>query len=76
MLDMSDTVSSFFSTLFFYLSITWAYLENQVKIASLGGIQVIISAMKAQNGHKETQEQGCRALGNLALSSGMRRCRL
>ena len=37
-----------------------------MKIASLGGIEVIVSAMKRHSGHDGIQEKGSRALGNLA----------
>ncbi len=52
------------------LLIMLTFLENQVKIASLGGIEVIISAMKLHGDHKEIQEIGCKALCNL-LNSGL-----
>ncbi len=47
------------------------FVENDMKIASLGGIEVIISAMKRHSGHEEIQHYGCRALNNLALDSGL-----
>ncbi len=48
-----------------------AHLENQVKIASFGGIEVIISAMKKYSDHKEIQDSGYLALCRLASSSGV-----
>ena len=42
-----------------------------MKITSLGGIEVIISAMKRYSGHEEVQENGCRALVYLASNSGL-----
>jgi hypothetical protein len=53
-----------------------ASLENQVKIASLGGIEVIISAMKLHGDHKDIQLCGCRALAYLAVNSGWYRSRV
>ena len=46
-------------------------LENQVKIASLGGIEVIVSAMKLHGDHKDIQLCGSRALAYLAVNSGL-----
>ena len=40
-------------------------------IASLGGIEVIISAMNRHSGHEGVQENGCGALVNLASNSGL-----
>ncbi len=48
----------------------YTYLENKVKIASLGGIEVIVSAMKTHSGHEGVQQQGCGALLNLAAHIG------
>ncbi len=48
-----------------------ASLENQVKIASLGGIEVIISAMKRYSGHEEIQKYGGRILANFTFHSGL-----
>ncbi len=42
-----------------------------MKIASLGGIEVIVSAMKRHSGHEGIQENGCKALNNLAVNSGL-----
>ena len=42
-----------------------------MKITSLGGIEVIISAMKGHSGHEDIQENGCRALVYLASNSGL-----
>ena len=40
-------------------------------MTSLGGIEVIISAMKRHSGHEEIQENGCLSLCNLAVNSGL-----
>ncbi len=36
--------------------------ENKVKIVRAGGIEVLLSAMRAHEGHEGVQEAGCRAL--------------
>ncbi len=46
-------------------------LENEVKVASLGGIEAIVSAMTRHSGHEGIQQQGCAALVNLAFHSGL-----
>ena len=48
----------------------YTYLENQEKIASLGGIEAIVSAMKTQSGHEEIQVLGCLARCSLAANTG------
>ena len=48
-----------------------SYVENQVKIASLGGIEAIVSAMKTHSGHEGVQEKGCMALVNLSANAGV-----
>ena len=47
--------------------------DNRVKIASLGGIEVTLTAMKEHTAQEEIQGNGCRALGNLALNGRKRR---
>ena len=42
--------------------------ENRVKIASLGGIEVILTAMKEHKSHEKIQECGCCALCNLTAN--------
>ncbi len=42
-----------------------------MKVASLGGIEVIVSAMKRHSGHEGVQVHGCTALANLAHNSGL-----
>ena len=36
-----------------------------MKVAEAGGIDVVVSAMKRNEGHAGVQEAGCRALQNL-----------
>ncbi len=43
-------------------------IANQVKIASLRGIEAIIKAMSTHNDHSGVQEQACGALSNLAVN--------
>ena len=43
-----------------------------MKIASEGGIGVILNAMSAHSSHAGVQEQGCGALCNLAANAGER----
>ncbi len=45
--------------------------KNTVKIASLGGIEVIISAMSTHSDDSGVQENACYALCNLAFLNGM-----
>ena len=45
-------------------------IDNQVKIASLGGIEVIIKAMSTHKDHSGVQKNACGALGNLAVNDG------
>ena len=45
--------------------------DNKVKIASLGGIEVIITAMSTHQDHNGVQEHACTALGNLAHNDGI-----
>ncbi len=40
-----------------------------MKIASLGGIEVIVSAMKRHSGHEGVQHQGCWALVDLSADN-------
>ncbi len=42
-----------------------------MKVASLGGIEVIVSAMTRHSGHEGVQHYGCWALKNLAAHSGL-----
>jgi hypothetical protein len=44
---------------------------NQLKIASLKGIEAIIKAMSRHKDHCGVQKQACGALWNLALSDGI-----
>ena len=50
-----------------YLS--WAQAENQVKIASAGGIEAVVGAMRQHLAVAGVQEQGCWALSNLAANA-------
>ena len=43
--------------------------NGKVKILGAGGIDVILEAMKAHLTIAEVQEDGCRALGNLASNN-------
>ena len=43
--------------------------DNQVKIASLGGIQALVKAMEAYVDSAAVQEQGCAALLNLSVNA-------
>ncbi len=45
--------------------------KNRVMIASLGGIEAIISAMTNHKDHSGVQEWACHALVELALKDGM-----
>ena len=47
--------------------------ESSVKIASLGGIEVILTAMKEHKSHEEIQRYGCGALSSLAINGRKRR---
>ena len=47
--------------------------DNRVKIASLGGIEVILTAMKEHTAQEEIQITGCHALGTLAFNGRKRR---
>ena len=47
--------------------------ENRVKIASLGGIEVILTAMKEHKSHEKIQRYGCGALSTLAVNGRNRR---
>ena len=47
--------------------------DNRVKIASLGGIEVTLTAMKEHKAQEEIQRNGCHALGNLAFNGRKRR---
>ena len=47
------------------------YIDNEVKIASLGGIEAIIKAMSTHKDHSGVQENACSALWNLAANDGM-----
>jgi hypothetical protein len=42
--------------------------DNQVAIASKGGIELILQAMKLHPNHAGVQEKGCGALRNLAFN--------
>jgi hypothetical protein len=46
--------------------------NNQVAIASKGGIELILQAMKLHPNHADVQEQGCGALLNLAVNSELK----
>ena len=43
--------------------------DNKVKIASLGGIEAVVKAMKAHLAASAVPQFGCRALCNLASSN-------
>ena len=45
--------------------------KNKSKIAALGGIEAIISAMSTYKDHSGVQSNACNALGNLALNEGV-----
>ncbi len=45
--------------------------KNRVIVASLGGIEAIISAMTNHKYHSGVQEWACHALAELALKDGM-----
>ena len=47
-------------------------IENKMKIGSLGGIKVIMAAMKGGQGHETIQDVGFRALVSLAANPGIR----
>ena len=47
--------------------------DNSMKIASLGGIEVTLTAMRMYTLSAEVQEMGCHALGCLALNGRKRR---
>ncbi len=45
--------------------------ENQIKIASLGGIEAIIDAMCAHKDESEVQANACGVLNELAKNEGL-----
>ncbi len=47
------------------------FIANEIKIASLGGIEAIIKAMSTHKDNSVVQENGCRALWNLAANDGI-----
>ena len=47
--------------------------ENSMEIASLGGIELILTAMKEHKSHEEIQRYGCGALGNLTFNGRNRK---
>ena len=47
--------------------------ENKVKLASLGGIELILTAMKEHKSHEEIQRYGCRALRRITINGRKRR---
>ncbi len=53
------------------MSINLSSAYNNVKIASLGGIEASIKAMSTHKDHNGVQEQACAALGNLAFNDGI-----
>jgi hypothetical protein len=46
-------------------------VNNKAKIASLGGIEAIISAMSTYKDHSEVQAHACSALCGLVSKDGM-----
>jgi hypothetical protein len=57
------TVSSFFWLIFLFV-----LDDNKVAIASKGGIELILQAMKLHRNHAGVQESGCGALWGLAVN--------
>ena len=47
------------------------YIDNEVKIASLGGIEAIIKAMSTHKDNSGLQKYACGALNNLAANQGI-----
>ncbi len=47
------------------------FIDNQVKIVWLGGIEAIIKAMSTHKENSEVQEKACTALRNLADNDGI-----
>ena len=46
--------------------------ENKVLIASLGGVELVLSALGNHSSHVGIQERGLDALGNLAANGSLR----
>ncbi len=67
LLALSKSTSQLFS---FTIAPSGFIIDCQVKIGSLEGIEVIVSAMKRHSAHEGIQEQGCRAVVGLAAYSG------
>ena len=50
--------------------------NSKVKIASLGGIEDILAAMKEHKSNGNVQKYGCTALSNLTMNQGRKRKRV
>ena len=45
--------------------------ENRVLISSLGGVELVLSALGNHSSHVDVQASGLAALGNLALNGSL-----
>ena len=53
-----------------------SHAENQTRIASAGGIEVVVRAMQANPHSVEVQEKGCGALWSMAASHSKNKTRI